>query len=155
MLMLSCIFKLNNYQLPFRKFNTYIPFVPTKEEITGYFSDIPDLKEKTMLVLMYSSGLRLGEVCSLRYEDIDRKKMRIYIRFAKNRARFHKYGSIPMGIFQSYIISPVFRKRLPMPSLTVKQESWDTISANALTAGIWKFTTIPAGIGTALTVRPC
>lgn len=73
-------------QLPFRKFNAYIPFVPTKEEITGYFSDIPDLKEKTMLVLMYSSGLRIGEVCSLRYEDIDRKKMRIYIRLAKNRS---------------------------------------------------------------------
>ncbi len=73
-------------QLPFRKFDAYIPFVPSKEEITCYFSDIPDLKEKTMLVLMYSSGLRLGEVCSLRYEDIDRKRMRIFIRHAKNRS---------------------------------------------------------------------
>lgn len=73
-------------QLPLRKFNTYIPFVPTREEITGYFSDVPDLKEKTMLVLMYSSGLRIGEVCSLRYEDIDRKRMRIHIRLSKNRS---------------------------------------------------------------------
>lgn len=73
-------------QLPLRKFDTYIPFVPTKEEIAGYFSDIPELKEKTMLVLLYSSGLRLGEVCSLRYEDIDRRQMRIFIRHAKNRS---------------------------------------------------------------------
>lgn len=73
-------------QLPFRKFDTYIPFVPSKDEVFSYFSDIPDLKEKTMLVLMYSSGLRLGEVCSLRYEDIDRKRMRIHIRHSKNRS---------------------------------------------------------------------
>lgn len=34
---------------------------------------------------MYSSGLRIGEVCRLRYEDIERKNMRIHIRHSKNR----------------------------------------------------------------------
>lgn len=90
-------------QLPLRKFDTYIPFVPTKEEITGYFSDIPDLKEKAMLILMYSSGLRLGEVCSLRYEDIDRKRMRILIRHAKNRSsRYAVLSKYALDILTAY-----------------------------------------------------
>ena len=57
-------------QLPLRRFDIYVPFVPTKEEVLGYFSDVTDLKEKTMLVLMYSSGLRLGEVCCLLYTSL-------------------------------------------------------------------------------------
>ena len=73
-------------QLPLRKFDTYIPYVPSKKELLKCISEVPDLKEQAMLALMYSSGLRLGEVCSLRYEDIDRKTMRIYIHHGKNRS---------------------------------------------------------------------
>lgn len=90
-------------QLPLRKFDTFIPFVPTKEEVLGYFSVVPDLKEKAMLVLMYSSGLRIGEVCFLRYEDIDRKQMRIYIRRAKNRsARYAILSKYALDLLTSY-----------------------------------------------------
>lgn len=93
----------DNSQLPPRRFNTFIPFVPTKEEISSYLSDIPDLKEKTMVVLMYSSGLRLGEVCSLRYEDIDRKQMRIHIRHSKNRsARYAILSRYALDLLTSY-----------------------------------------------------
>ena len=73
-------------QLPRRKFDTYIPYVPSKKELLKCISEVPDLKEQAMLALMYSSGLRLGEVCSLRYEDIDRNTMRIYIHHGKNRS---------------------------------------------------------------------
>jgi integrase/recombinase XerD len=90
-------------QLPLRKFDTYIPFVPTKDEVMSYFSDVPDLKERTMLVLMYSSGLRLGEVCSLRYEDINRTQMRIYIRRAKNRSsRYAILSKYALELLTSY-----------------------------------------------------
>ena len=72
-------------QLPLRKFDEYLPFVPSKEETWQFISTMPDLKPQTMVVLMYSSGLRIGEVCSLRYEDIQRKNMRIHISHGKNR----------------------------------------------------------------------
>lgn len=39
-----------------------------------------------MISLLYSSGLRVGEVCSLKYSDIERKNMRIHIRHSKNRS---------------------------------------------------------------------
>lgn len=37
-----------------------------------------------MTAVMYSAGLRIGEVCRLRYEDIDRKNMRIHICHSKS-----------------------------------------------------------------------
>ena len=72
-------------QLPMRRFDEYLPFVPSKEETWQFISSIPDLKPKTMVTLMYSSGLRIGEVCRLRYEDVDRKHMRLHITHSKNR----------------------------------------------------------------------
>ena len=72
-------------QLPMRRFDEYLPYVPSKQETWQFISTIPDLKQKTMVTLMYSSGLRVGEVCSLRYEDVERKKMRLHITHGKNR----------------------------------------------------------------------
>lgn len=73
-------------QLPMRKFDTYLPFVPSREEAHIFISSLPDLKQKAMVSLMYSAGLRVGEVCSLRYHDVDRSRMRIHISHTKNRS---------------------------------------------------------------------
>ena len=72
-------------QLPMRRFDEYLPFVPSKEETWQFISSMPDLKPRTMVTLMYSSGLRIGEVCRLRYEDVDRKNMRLHITHSKSR----------------------------------------------------------------------
>lgn len=72
-------------QLPMRRFDTYLPYVPSKQETWQFISTIPDLKQKTMVAIMYSSCLRIGEVCRLRYEDVDRKTMRLHITHGKNR----------------------------------------------------------------------
>ena len=73
-------------QLPMRRFDEYLPFVPSKKEVFLLIEAMPDLKTKAMIALLYSSGLRIGEVCHLRYEDIQRKTMRIHIRHGKNRS---------------------------------------------------------------------
>lgn len=78
------------YQLPMRKFDTYLPFVPTKKEVSIFIKTIPNLKQKAMVALMYSAGLRIGEVCHLKYKDIDREHMRIHICHSKNRS--DRYG---------------------------------------------------------------
>lgn len=73
-------------QLPMRRFDEYLPFVPSQEEVRTFISSIPDLKQKAMVALMYSSGLRIGEVCHLKYQDIERSRMRIHISHGKNRS---------------------------------------------------------------------
>lgn len=72
-------------QLPMRRFDRYLPYVPSKEETWQFISSMPALKQKTMVTLLYSSGLRIGEVCRLRYEDVDRKNMRLHITHTKSR----------------------------------------------------------------------
>lgn len=73
-------------QLPMRKFDRYLPFVPSQEEVKTFIFSLPELREKAMICLLYSSGLRVGEVCRLRYEDISRKNMTIHITRCKNRS---------------------------------------------------------------------
>ena len=73
-------------QVPMRKFDTYLPFVPSQDEVRTFISTMTDIKQKAMVAVMYSSGLRIGEVCHLRYEDIQRKNMRIHITHGKNRS---------------------------------------------------------------------
>lgn len=73
-------------QLPLRKFNTYLPYVPSQDEVMAFISSIPDLKVKAMVSLLYGSGLRIGEVCALRYEDIERRNMRVHISHSKSRS---------------------------------------------------------------------
>lgn len=91
------------YQLPIRKFDTYLPFVPTKEEVKIFISTISDLKQKAMVALMYSAGLRIGEVCRLKYQDIDRKRMRIHITHGKNRSdRFAILSKEALSILTDY-----------------------------------------------------
>lgn len=73
-------------QLPFRKFDSYLPFIPTREEMQIFLSSITDLKFKTLLCLMFSSGLRIGEVRHLKCSDIEHSRQRILIRASKNRS---------------------------------------------------------------------
>ena len=74
------------YQIPYRKFDRYLPFVPDRNEVLTIINAITDRKAKMMIMLMYSCGLRISEVCKLRYEDISRASMKIHIVRGKNRS---------------------------------------------------------------------
>lgn len=73
-------------QLPRRKFDEYLPFVPSQQETWAFISTIPDLKVKAFITLLYSAGLRSGEVRHLKCADIEHSNGRIFIRHAKNRS---------------------------------------------------------------------
>lgn len=74
------------YQLPFRKFDSYVPFIPTREEMQTFLASVSDLKFKALLCLMFSAGLRIGEVRHLKCADIEHSRSRIHIRASKNRS---------------------------------------------------------------------
>lgn len=90
-------------QLPLRKFDEYLPYVPSQDETWHFISTMPGIKQKAMVALMYSSGLRIGEVCRLRYEDVRRKEMRIFIRHGKNRSsRYAILSKAALDILTQY-----------------------------------------------------
>ena len=48
-------------------------------------TSMDNYKHKAITSTMYSSGLRVSEVCHLRYEDIRRKQRMIHVPLSKNR----------------------------------------------------------------------
>lgn len=109
-------------QLPMRRFDEYLPYVPSREETWQFISSMPDLKQKTMVTIMYSSGLRIGEVCRLRYKDVDRKNMRLYISHGKNRsARYAILSKAALDLLTRYW----FEYGRPMGYLFPKQHGGD------------------------------
>lgn len=90
-------------QLPKRKFDDYLPFVPSQQETFEFIHTIPDIKQKAMVAIMYSSALRIGEVCHLRYEDINRATMKVHIQHSKNRQeRFAPLSKYALDILTQY-----------------------------------------------------
>ena len=80
---------INKKQLPMRKKKKTVYKVLTKEELSTFFDVCDNFKFKTIFMLVYGSGLRIGEVANLRVEDIDSKKMRIFVREGKgNKERY-------------------------------------------------------------------
>jgi len=62
-----------------------LPVVLSKEEISKILSTEKNPKHRLLLMLIYSSGLRVSEVVSLKREHIDLSRKVIYIRLGKGR----------------------------------------------------------------------
>ena len=93
----------NKYEVPRMKYNTPLPFILTKEDALTFIDTIPNLKEKALICLLYSSGLRISEVCHLRVEDIRSGTQQIFIRKSKNRAdRYAALSPLALIILRNY-----------------------------------------------------
>jgi len=80
---------INKKQIPMRKMKKNVYRVLTKEQLSTFFNVCDNFKFKTIFMLAYGSGLRIGEIANLRMEDIDSKKMRIFVREGKgNKERY-------------------------------------------------------------------
>lgn len=62
-----------------------LPKVIDGSFIRNQLSKIENIKHRTILTLTFSVGLRVSEITNLRIEDIDSKRMLIYINNAKGR----------------------------------------------------------------------
>lgn len=62
-----------------------LPVVLSVNEVKQLFEATHNLKHKTLLSLVYSAGLRIGEAISLKVKDIDSNRMLIHIRGAKGK----------------------------------------------------------------------
>ena len=62
-----------------------LPIVFSKKETTQLIENTNNLKHKAILSLIYSAGLRIGELLELKKEDIDSERMLIHIRGAKKK----------------------------------------------------------------------
>ena len=94
---------LNKKQLPMRKNKKTVYKVLTKEELSTFFNCVDNFKFKTIFMLAYGSGLRIGEIANLRVEDIDSKNMRVFIREGKgNKERYTMLSKQSLEMLRVY-----------------------------------------------------
>ena len=60
-----------------------IPVVLSREEVARLIECASNLRHRTILMTLYSTGMRRSELCRLRTEDIDKERMVIHIRQGK------------------------------------------------------------------------
>lgn len=63
----------------------FLPTVLSKEETIALLTATRNLKHRAILAMIYSSGLRIGELLNLRLEDIDVARRQVFIRNSKGR----------------------------------------------------------------------
>jgi len=80
-----------------------LPVVLSLDEVTQFFAAIPNLKHRAILMTAYAAGLRVSEVCRLRVEDIDSRRMVIRLPQAKgHKDRYTMLSPRLLAILRSY-----------------------------------------------------
>lgn len=72
-------------KIPYPKVQKKLPKVIDSDYLKTTIPEIANLKHKAILMLGYSCALRVSEVINLKIEDIDSKRMVLYIKNAKGR----------------------------------------------------------------------
>lgn len=99
---------LKPYQIPGVLYPAHcnkLPAVMSAEEVKQIITGIHNIKHKTIISVLYSTGMRLSEVANLKMQDIDSKTMRIKVVAGKGRKdRFVPLSAQLLGELRFYYI---------------------------------------------------
>jgi integrase/recombinase XerD len=80
-----------------------LPVVLSREEVLHLFDVVTNIKHRTLLMLTYSSGLRIGETLGLKTGDIDSHRMMIRIHQGKgNKDRYAVLSQVALEQLRLY-----------------------------------------------------
>lgn len=94
------------YQIdrPIKEFK--LPKVLSEGEVISILEAITNLKHRAMLYMVYSSGLRAGELIHLRLSDIDSEQMRVFVRGGKGKKdRVTILSQRALNLLRAYFIA--------------------------------------------------
>jgi site-specific recombinase XerD len=117
-------------ELPRIKAKKKLPVVLNYEECKAIFSAPAILKHRILLGLIYSAGLRAGEVSRLRLSDIDPGRMMIHIRQSKcNKDRYVPLSPLVLRGLQRYCkaykpVDYLFNGSMPGTPLSTQGIRW-------------------------------
>jgi len=109
--------------LPFPKLlRRQIPTVLSPDEVARLIAAAPNLRHRTILMALYSTGMRRAELCHLRTEDIDKERMVIHIRQGKGgKNREVPLSSKLLDQLRTYYRSLPHKSGWLFPSLQVRR----------------------------------
>ena len=94
---------INKKQLPMYRNRRKMKDVLTKEELSAFFNACDNYMYKTIFMMIYGSGLRVSEAVNLKIEDIDSKKMRIFVRGGKGgKDRYTVLPKVSLDMLRKY-----------------------------------------------------
>lgn len=74
---------LRKIDLPTTKVTYKLPSILSPDEVQRIIKATSNLKHRTLLMVIYSAGLRVSEAVNLRMQDIDSQRMTLHIRCSK------------------------------------------------------------------------
>jgi len=104
-----------------------LPIVLDLSEVESLFSVTKNLKHKAMLMITYSSGLRVSETARLKMTDIDSKRMTVRIRQGKGGDRYSILSQTALEQLRQY-----WKKYRPTEWLFDGQKKDDHITAHTI-----------------------
>ena len=94
----------DKHEVPLLHFDEHLPVVPSKEQVKAIIESIDNPKHKAEIALLYSSGIRVSELCRLHCGDIRRSSHTIYISKSKNRSdRYAILSDKALCLLYSYV----------------------------------------------------
>jgi site-specific recombinase XerD len=96
-------------KLPTIKNDRKLPVVFSRQELRLLFNTPQRLKQRFLFSLIYSGGLRVGEVCRLKINDIDKDRMQI--RVVKSKGNHDRY--VPLSNLILIGLDKYIRSSLP------------------------------------------
>lgn len=105
--------------IPYAKKEKTLPQIIDKEHLLKSIEGIRNLKHKAIIMLAYSTGMRVSEVINLKIKEIDSKRMIIFVHQAKGR----KDRIVPLSEKVLHVLRKYFRACKPKEYLFNGQKS--------------------------------
>jgi integrase len=96
-------------RIPFGRREKHLPIVLSAGEVLDVLAALGSLRDRVIVTVLYSAGLRLGEVCRLRVENIDSARMLLHILQAKG----HKDRYVPLSPIALDLLREWWRETRP------------------------------------------
>ncbi|TJY31723.1 tyrosine-type recombinase/integrase [Pontimicrobium aquaticum] len=97
---------ISNLALSRPKKSKKLPTVLSPEEVIAIIQCTRNLKHRAIITLLYSAGLRIGEILNLKLGDINLKRKQIHIKRAKGRKdRYATLAESFIPLLKNYVIT--------------------------------------------------
>jgi site-specific recombinase XerD len=115
-------------RIPFPRRERKLPLILSREEVKALLEAPRNLRQRTLLAVLYGSGLRVSEVTQLKASDIDSARNVLWVRHGKGRK--DRQTLLPAKLLE--LLRCYWRTRRPIGWLFPGKDSTRPISAKAI-----------------------
>lgn len=90
-------------RIPYGRRERHVPIVLSVDEVLAILAALGSLRDRVLITVLYSAGLRLGELCRLRVQNIDSARMLLHIPQAKgHKDRYAPLSPVALDLLREW-----------------------------------------------------